>query len=142
MVGRLATPILFLIVAAGCSNPGGQSTTSKGQGSTSNSSDSVKAETVLADLHELGYEGELQGPSTYTPIAKTHEKARDFRRSLEAKDPEGIDELLKEGSLVTVPNGTRARVIEKGPYGDDYRIRLLSGTRKGEDGWVFKDFVK
>lgn len=45
-----------------------------------------------------------------------------------------LENLIQSGRVFTVPNGTRARVVEKG-YGKT-KVRIIEGERVLSEGWV------
>lgn len=45
-----------------------------------------------------------------------------------------LEALIQSGRVLTVPNGTRARIVEKG-YGKT-KVRIIEGDRILSEGWV------
>lgn len=45
-----------------------------------------------------------------------------------------LEALIQSGRVLTVPNGTRARIVEKG-YGKT-KVRIIEGERILSEGWV------
>lgn len=58
-------------------------------------------------------------------------------RSLQKKDQDNIMALAANRKIRGVENGDRARVIDSDWTKDSLKIRVLNGSQRGLEGWVF-----
>lgn len=57
-----------------------------------------------------------------------------------AKDEQGQVLLIASGRIISVPRGTKVRVIDIGTF--IRKIRVLEGSQEGLSGWVAAEYVK
>jgi hypothetical protein len=66
----------------------------------------------------------------------------EFMKLAVANDNEGTTRMVLAGLVFLVPQRTQVRVIDKGGFmSDRTRVRILSGSMAGQDGWVPSEFV-
>ena len=103
----------------------------------SSSSPAPSAPTSTVAIGETGYLRSSADP-ILVPISKA---LLDRTTQLAvAKDTMGISEMVLNGEILPVKNGTQVRVIDAG--WTSVEVRIMSGDYAGQSGWVPTEFVK
>ncbi len=79
--------------------------------------------------------------SNTSPVAVSDAAMGEFSKAMLAHDSEGVAQMLIDGSLFVVGNGTEVRVIDHGGTGVS-KIRILAGSMRGSAGYVPDEWVK
>ncbi len=101
------------------------------RGASKNVSDSI-GKTRAAQ--SVGNEVRLYIKGRDTIMVAADEKTLDqLITAISARNGE-LEALIQSGRVLTVPNGTRARIVEKG-YGKT-KVRIIEGDKILSEGWV------
>lgn len=83
----------------------------------------------------------IQSPSGNPIIlANTKEAYKEMHKYSIANDQMGLSGMVLSGNAFIVDSGTKALVIDRGVF--EFEVRIQSGDRVGNPGWVAGDLVK
>ena len=90
----------------------------------------------------VGKEGILFGSTGKgSPVAVSDASMDEFLKANSANDRMGISQMLMNGSIFVVDNGTRVLVIDHGGM-FKRKIRILEGEMQGRAGYVPYEWIK
>jgi len=101
---------------------------------------------TVTSVLDVGEEGILNNNSDKNDtsgivILATDEKAfDDFSQALIANDKYRFNEMINNGRLFTVPNGTAVKVTDI-KFPGRTNVRVLEGKYVGESGWIAFEFI-
>lgn len=81
-----------------------------------------------------------KGDGDIVPLGVTKLDFDQMTKTLLAKDDVGWRELIGSGRVIGTPDGTRARVVDRGMYWR--QVRLLDGPFKDRSGYVPMEWVR
>ncbi len=73
-------------------------------------------------------------------LGTTKESYKEMHKYSIANDQVGLSSLVLSGNAFIVESGTKALVIDRGVY--EFEVRIQSGDRSGNSGWVADDLIK
>lgn len=96
------------------------------------------------EVSELGKEAFLRlpdntDPKQLIPLAPTKEISGQVTKTLIAKDWQGLLELMTNEGVFSVPNGTKALLIDKAI--GLRKVRVLEGEMQSKAGWLPMEWV-
>lgn len=91
-----------------------------------------------------GDQGRAQVDGAAGPfLANTPDDYDAFVKAAAAKDTAGVAQMVGQGRLAQIPNGTLVQVIDfTGVLDTKYRVRVLEGAQAGRAGWVPTEFIR
>ena len=91
-------------------------------------------------MKDVGADVTLLADSGATGVCPTKLDFDELTKLAMANDMVGLQQLINSGRVLVVSSGTKAKIIETGFTA--YRIRIMSGTHAGRDGWVVREAVQ
>ncbi len=90
---------------------------------------------------DLGGIGRLNcGGSIPVMLGTTKDAVDEVQHSLNARDREGLREMVMRGRAFIVPSDTRAKLIDRGFF--SARVRVMEGASAGQAGWIPSEYIK
>ena len=107
----------------------------------SNHTTETTAKKYLTDLgaegHLVGAELEKVGTNQFVLLGTTQDAFEAFSKANVAKDSTGIEELVRAGSIYSVPSGQVCAKKIDANWTGIVQVRLLSGEHSGASAWTY-----
>jgi hypothetical protein len=103
------------------------------QRAAENGNAGMKLHRLIARLVELN---EITRDAKTTPVSGSLRAMSDLVKAESAHDSDGVANLLIDGEVFVVANGTRVRVIDGEGNGSVSKVRILNGPMQGKAGYV------
>lgn len=132
----------FVVLALGSVNTGGGGGSGDSPTAEKNT-ESENSEQAQARM-PVGSVGHLKSPGgdvSFLTVARTKEAQKEFSKTIDARDTEGLRLLVLRGEIFVVDPGTKVRILTTDLWLGTSEIRILEGKHYGESGWVFSQLV-
>jgi len=102
---------------------------------------SLLPESAETKAQALGGEGIVRIEGGHPVVLGVRETDLDaFTKASVAGDKAGVAELYLAGRIIDTPSGTRVKVIDRSTF--KRKVRLMTGPRAGQTGWVPHEWVQ